>query len=172
MIKIDVAKCTGCRMCETSCTFYHSGAIDRNRSRIKVVQQFNTGIDAPVLCRQCSEHYCLACPQQALQIGKLGQVIFSPTLCNSCGSCEKLCPIGAIEIFQGLVVVCDLCGGRPKCVESCNTGAIEYSPGEYESVSLQPFQGPSKNLNPGEKRNRYVTEMAKPVRAEWSKRHE
>ncbi len=35
-------------------------------------------------------------------------------------------PYNAISVLDGEVVKCDLCGGDPKCVKYCSTGAIQY----------------------------------------------
>ena len=156
MILVDVSKCTGCRMCETACSFYHSGAVNRHTARIKVVNLYASGIDGPVVCVQCKEQYCTDCPTKAITIGSLGQVIVSPTLCTLCKKCENNCPIGAIEIFNETVYVCDLCGGSPKCIEACTENAITFKPKLKNNISLETLKKETKKMNPGEKRAHYV----------------
>ncbi len=80
MIQIDLSKCTGCRRCETTCAFFHSGKVNRHLSRIRVLNLYESGIDGPVLCQQCQERYCLTCPDNALSIGASGEIVASPTL--------------------------------------------------------------------------------------------
>lgn len=46
--------------------------------------------------------------------------------CIGCGVCEKVCKYSAIKLSEGKALVCDLCGGDPKCVARCPTGALEY----------------------------------------------
>lgn len=169
MIKVDIGKCTGCRMCETACSFYHTGAINRHMSRIKVVQHYGTGIDGPVLCRQCEERYCLDCPANALSIGPSGQIIASPTLCTLCKKCERSCPIGAIEVFNDIVYVCDLCGGSPRCVAACTQGALSYEPGEKENVTLNKIKPGTKKMNSSEKRSHYIAQLGRELRDRWRK---
>ena len=140
MIKTDIGKCTGCRSCETTCSFYHSGAINRNASRIKVEHVYNTGVDGPAVCVQCKERYCMDCPADAIQLGENGQIVVIPTLCILCGKCEKSCPIGAIEIFNDIVYVCDLCGGSPRCVDACTENAISYDGFEKKRISLEKLR--------------------------------
>jgi len=164
MIIIDISKCSGCRRCEVHCSFFRSGKIGRSGARIKVVKIEEQGLDFPVVCRQCRERYCSRCP--AITIGDLGQVIVSPTLCTSCGGCEKLCPIGAIELYEGIPYVCDLCGGEPRCVQSCTLGAIAFDP-QAESISLKEFKKEKHVLNPEEKRMQYAEAMSKPLREQW-----
>jgi Fe-S-cluster-containing hydrogenase component 2 len=169
MIRVDMEKCTGCRRCETACAFFHTGKVSNRLARIKVMHQYGTGIDGPVVCVQCEERFCMCCPVDALSIGPLGQVVHSPTICILCGSCENLCPIGAIELFDEFVYVCDLCGGRPQCVEACTEGALTYDP-DGERPSLAAFTT-AKKMNPSEKRWNYITIMGLPTREKWRESH-
>lgn len=98
----------------------------------------------------------MSCPEDALSLGKQGQVIVSPTLCTSCGVCEKACPIGAIEIFNKIVYVCDLCGGKPKCIEACTEEAITFEPDTIEQISLADIKKVTAKMNPSQKRHFYI----------------
>jgi ferredoxin len=44
--------------------------------------------------------------------------------CIKCGACEGTCPSAAIELENQKVVYCDICGGEPKCVDTCPQGAL------------------------------------------------
>jgi carbon-monoxide dehydrogenase iron sulfur subunit len=156
MIHVDISKCTGCRRCETTCSFFHTGRINNHLARIKVLNLYETGTDSPVVCVQCKERYCMKCPENAMRVGNKGQMIVSPTLCTSCGVCEKACPVGAIEIFNKCVYVCDLCGGEPKCIEACTEGAIIFEPEKTEQVSLADVKKETTKMNPSQKRRFYV----------------
>jgi ferredoxin len=101
----------------------------------------------------------MSCPEDALSLGKQGQVIVSPTLCTSCGVCEKACPIGAIEIFNNIVYVCDLCGGNPKCTEACTEGAITFEPDKTEQISLEDIKKDTAKMNPSQKRHFYIKKI-------------
>lgn len=170
MIKVDIEKCTGCRRCETACAFFHTGRVNPGLSRIKVLHIYEIGIDGPVLCNQCQERYCLACPENALTLGKDGQVICSPTCCNLCGACEQSCPIGAIQIFGEFVYVCDLCGGRPKCVEACTENAIRYDPRSEKRPSLKAFRTQTKGQTPVQKQRNCLEKQGEILRKKWEKR--
>lgn len=161
MIHVHLEKCTGCRRCETACAFFHTGKVSSSLARIKVVNLYN-GIDGPVVCVQCQEQYCMECPANALTVGSLGQVVHSPTCCSMCGTCEQLCPIGALEIADGIVYVCDLCGGRPKCVEACTESAITY-----DLKGERPSLDKPEKMNPGEKRYHYIRNQGFKVRKKW-----
>ncbi len=164
MISVDISKCTGCRMCETACSFFHSGTINRHAARIKVVNLYASGVDGPVLCVQCNEKYCLDCPADAISIGPMGQIIVSPTLCTLCKKCEKNCPIGAIEIFNDIVFVCDLCGGSPKCTEACTEAAITYFPGREKDTYLKKIKKETGKMNSIERRTHYIRKLGEKLR--------
>ena len=167
MITLDLARCSGCSRCEVNCSFFHSGKIGRSGARIKVVKIEDIGIDYPVVCQQCRERYCAKCPEKAIQVDSLGQVIVSPTLCTACGTCEILCPIGAIELFEEIPLVCDLCGGDPRCVKACTLDAIHYDPEVTGAISLKDYKKSSRGLNPEEKRLRYVIALSQELRDRW-----
>ena len=166
-IRVDISKCTGCRRCETACAFFHTGKINHHQARIKVISLYETGVDGPVVCCQCQERYCLICPEKALSTGKYGQVIFHPVLCTFCGICEEACPIGAIEMFKDVVYVCDLCGGRPRCVDACTEGAITFEAEEEDHPSLAAEKKQTKNMNPSQKRKFHIQKLGVKLRKKW-----
>ena len=130
MITLELAKCSGCSRCEVHCSFFHSGKIGRSGARIKVVKIEEIGIDYPVVCQQCRERYCVKCPEKAIEIGSLGQVIVSPTLCTACGTCLPTCPVAAIsegDVYRIDGSHCLECG---RCAEVCP-----------EEDAIEPAQG-------------------------------
>jgi carbon-monoxide dehydrogenase iron sulfur subunit len=167
MIRLDVSKCSGCRRCEVNCSFFHSGKVGRNGSRIKVVKIESRGIDVPVVCQQCQERYCTKCPESAILIGQMGEIMVSPTLCTACGDCESQCPIGAIELFNEIPHVCDLCGGDARCVQECNLGAILFEPTVTEAVRLKDVREKSRGLSPEAKRLRFAEIASQDMRDHW-----
>lgn len=167
MLIIDASKCSGCRRCETHCSFFHSGKTGYHGARIKVEKLEMIGLDFPVVCQQCEEHYCTRCPQKAISITERGSIEVSPTLCDLCGACEKLCPVGAIEIYNDIPQVCDLCGGNPRCVSACEMGAIQYDPTIKQSVSLAALKKKTARLTPGEKRYERAVHEGEVLRKSW-----
>ena len=167
MIRVDISKCTGCKKCETVCAFIRSGKVSNRMARIKVLNLYGIGVDAPVLCVQCRERYCLRCPEDAISVGSQGQMIVSQTRCTLCGVCEKACPIGAIELFNDIIYVCDLCGGRPQCVDVCTEEAIIYEPEDKEGPSLEALRKEVRTMNPSQKRNHFIRKRSSSVRKDW-----
>jgi len=153
VIRVDISKCTGCKRCQVVCSFFRTGRISDHLARIKVLNLYQIGIDGPVVCCQCQERYCLSCPEKAITVGDLGQVIVSPTICTLCGVCQKACPIGAIEVFDNFVYVCDL------------------QPEEKKRPSLASIQKETKKMNPSQKRHYYLSQLAQKIRRQWREKH-
>jgi Fe-S-cluster-containing hydrogenase component 2 len=170
MIEVDLSRCTGCRRCETACAFLRTGRVSNRLARIRVLNLYELGIDGPVVCRQCEERYCVtACPVDALSVGALGQVEVDMELCIQCGACERSCPVGAIELFEDVVYVCDLCDGQPQCVEACTEGAIVYV-AESRGPSLAALHE-RKVDNLSQRRRDYLESLGLELRKEWGKAH-
>jgi Fe-S-cluster-containing hydrogenase component 2 len=172
MIRIDLSKCSGCRRCEVHCTFFHTSRVGRSGSRIKVAKIESDGIDVPVVCQQCQERYCTKCPESAITVGGLGEIVVSPTLCTACGTCEARCPIGAIELFDGIPHVCDLCGGDPRCVRACNLGAISYKPEVSGAVSLKKLRRDRRGASLEIKRFHFARITSRELMTDWSSRRQ
>jgi anaerobic carbon-monoxide dehydrogenase iron sulfur subunit len=167
MLILDASRCSGCRRCETQCSFYHTGKVGRSLARIKVVKMEEVGIDFPVFCRLCRERHCMDCPQGAITVGPFGEIAVDGDLCIGCGTCEDLCPIGAIELHEDFPFVCDLCHGAPRCVEACTMGALVFSPERRETVSLH---GPGERLDLEERRVQFALASSRSLREEWMSR--
>jgi Fe-S-cluster-containing hydrogenase component 2 len=167
MITLELEKCSGCTRCEVHCSFFHTARIGRSTSRIRVVKIEELGIDYPVVCQQCIGRYCTECPEGAIDTGQFGQIVVDSSLCTGCGTCETLCPIGAIELYEDLPGVCDLCGGNPHCVQACTLDAIHFEPEVSEAVDLEEYASDSRKLQPHEKRLRYARKNANSLRDRW-----
>ncbi|MFW6117016.1 MAG: 4Fe-4S dicluster domain-containing protein [Thermoproteota archaeon] len=132
---VNPQKCVGCHMCEFACSLEKEGTIDPLKSRIRVVH-ISPFINLAITCRICEDTPCIsACPQDALtQSTKTGAILVDDEKCNGCGWCIKACPYGAIrhDVDADTVLICDLCGGEPKCKEMCPEEAIEFVNSEAE----------------------------------------
>ena len=126
-IRINARTCSGCRMCEQVCVFFHAQEFNPRRSRIKVQIIEKEGVNAPLLCIQCRK--CLdKCKREALSWDEnIGVVRVDIEKCNGCGLCIEACDEDAIRIdpITGIANICDLCEGDPECVKWCPEDVLE-----------------------------------------------
>jgi len=129
-LHIDATHCTGCQQCEMACSYQHEGVFNPAKSRIKIFNFPDSGRNVPYTCTQCAEAWCMqACPVDAISLNrKTGAKEVSDALCVGCKVCTIACPFGTINYNHatGKVAKCDLCGGKPACVEVCPTPALSY----------------------------------------------
>lgn len=132
IISVDVAACTGCRICEMVCSLSHTGTCWPERARLRVVSGEREGrVDSvPVLCMRCEVPACrLACPTGATyEGGPAGALLVAAERCIGCSGCVWACPFGASALDPETHVAhrCDQCEGDPRCVKHCPTGALRY----------------------------------------------
>jgi Fe-S-cluster-containing hydrogenase component 2 len=144
-IIINYDKCTGCRLCELTCSLQNENEANPELSRIKVYSYF-PGIDIPTICRHCEDCLCVdGCKVKALEKDKEGILTCNTLLCNGCGVCVRKCPAKAITMKpeEKKPLICNLCNEtKPACVEICPTGALEYVVMPFDSKFLAV--GPEK----------------------------
>jgi len=139
-LEIEAEACTGCRICEVFCSLQHEGAIWPDQSRIQILGESDEGPFWPTVCHQCDDAPCAAaCPVEAITIdSRTGAVLVDVEECIFCGDCARACPYGAVLLDEEreLTLICDLCGGEPRCVPVCPKDVIRIMP------SAGPGQAP------------------------------
>jgi len=122
-IRFEKDKCSGCHLCEMVCSLFHLGAINMEKSAIRIEKDdLDSSLNSPILCRQCKEMKCLGGEKvdEALEKKKF-----------TWGAVRaKRCPFHALPIFGEKAFHCDLCGGKPQCVKVCTPGALILSEGD------------------------------------------
>jgi len=127
-LEIQPEKCTGCRLCESFCSFFHEKAVWLTHSRIAVVAQDDSGPFILNVCRQCEEAPCAeSCPMGAIVRDGHGAWMIDMGECTGCRACVEACPFDglAFDEKQAVPLLCDLCGGEPECAAMCASGAIQ-----------------------------------------------
>lgn len=144
---LNSALCTGCRSCEVACSLAHEGSFWPEKARVQVYKNEAEGEDFPRVCRQCEEPSCMeACPEEALQRDPKTGAILVGAACTGCGVCAAACDYDAIRIDRERekALLCDLCGGKPACVQRCVVHALTYrnSAGELITAPVQAITLP------------------------------
>ncbi|MDH7489119.1 MAG: 4Fe-4S dicluster domain-containing protein [Anaerolineae bacterium] len=131
-IQINAAKCTACKACELACSFTKEGVFAPSLSRIRVMQLHEVGMNVPVVCVNCADAPCIeACPTGAVRRDASVPVVrIDEEECIGCGDCVRACPFGAADMNEerGVAIMCDLCDGKPVCVDHCIYGALSFAP--------------------------------------------
>jgi TPP-dependent indolepyruvate ferredoxin oxidoreductase alpha subunit len=129
-VNCNSEKCVGCDICEYVCSFEKEKVFNPLKSRIRsvrIAQTFNTA----VTCKGCKDEPCiLACPEKALTRSiETGAIVVNDQKCNGCGWCIESCEYGAITMHPDTrkVIVCDTCGGNPKCIPLCPENALSLA---------------------------------------------
>lgn len=130
MLVANYDVCTGCRICELSCSFEKEQGFNPRFARLRVEASTDGLWNDIVVCAQCQNPACSrVCPTSAIHRDvEHGVVWIEPERCNGCGLCVQYCHRGIILRYDkaegGKAYKCDLCDGRVPCVVACPTGAL------------------------------------------------
>lgn len=129
---VNPDRCTGCRACETACSFAHYEEFNPQKSAVRVSIFTEQCFFLPVVCLQCSDAACVAvCPSGAMHADEIDGgyvVLVDRERCVGCHMCVLACPFGCVEDDgANSVRKCDLCDGDPACVHACATKALDYA---------------------------------------------
>lgn len=129
--------CTGCGLCQLACSMVKEKEANPSKSRVFIKRLVMDGLMLPHICFNCKKPPCLeACKRKAIiKDAETGWVTIDREKCNNCTLCVPACPFSAIIVTpEREVLLCDVCGGNPKCVEMCPTGAIQFADRSQGSV--------------------------------------
>jgi Fe-S-cluster-containing dehydrogenase component len=129
LIRVEPAKCVGCKTCELACSFKNTGEFAPSRSRIYNEVFLEEAKFITVTCMQCDEPWCeKACPKAAISKEMPSGVVYvDEHRCVGCRTCVSACPFGMIKYVAatGKADKCNLCeGDTPECVAFCPTACL------------------------------------------------
>ncbi|PKM92743.1 MAG: 4Fe-4S ferredoxin [Elusimicrobia bacterium HGW-Elusimicrobia-4] len=127
---VDPEKCSGCRICENACSYFHEQIFNPAKSRIQIVSNKTEAVFYPMICEQCEKAPCAeVCPAKAISKNdETGAWVVDVKKCIGCKLCVQACPVGIMNFDSdaGISLKCDLCSGDTQCVKYCPMVAIEY----------------------------------------------
>ena len=84
-LRIEPAKCTGCKQCELACSWVQTGAFQPARSLIRVHVFDEQASYAPYACVQCDEAWGMhACPVNAIDVDEETGAKIVVVPCHNC----------------------------------------------------------------------------------------
>ncbi|MEM2924757.1 MAG: 4Fe-4S dicluster domain-containing protein [Halobacteria archaeon] len=135
----DPALCIGCHTCELICSYKKENVFNPKKARIKAVSI--PPLTSAQACRFCKPAPCLLkCPRRAITQDEKTLVIkIDEDKCDGCGWCVEACEYGAMSMHldRKKAFACDLCEGKPVCLEFCPTKAIDYVNEEELAQKIQ-----------------------------------
>jgi carbon-monoxide dehydrogenase iron sulfur subunit len=119
-LRVEKEKCSGCHLCEMVCSLFHLGAINVEKAAIRIDKDdLDSSLNSPIFCRQCKEMTCLE-GEEVNEGSEKKEFIWNITR-------AKQCPFHALPVSGEKAYHCDLCGGKPQCVNVCTPRAITVS---------------------------------------------
>lgn len=131
-IKVDIDTCTGCKLCELSCSMAHSpdNSINYELSAIRIFNDPFHRKDVAYVCYQCKKAHCLDMCSTGALYREDGIIKVDNDNCSGCDACIDACPFDRIWLSsQGKIIKCDLCDGLDYqyCIKNCPVDAISLA---------------------------------------------
>ncbi|MFZ3044978.1 MAG: 4Fe-4S dicluster domain-containing protein [Desulfatirhabdiaceae bacterium] len=130
IVCVETARCIACLSCQRVCFFHQNEVNHCHTANIRVHVDMEKRRILTTTCRQCEKAECMSvCPPEAITRDQVtGVVIIDKSICIGCGLCVAACPYGAVQLddIQQVATKCDLCGGRPICVDVCMARALHF----------------------------------------------
>ncbi len=129
-VDCDNEKCVGCDICEYACSFEKEKVFNPLKSRIRSIRVGQI-LNTAVTCKGCIDMPCIAaCPEKAITRARdFGTIVIDEAKCKGCDWCIDSCKFGAITLHptSHKAIVCDICGGNPKCIPACPESALSLT---------------------------------------------
>jgi len=160
LVVADPVLCVGCGRCELACTEFNDGRAAPSLSQIKIDRNvnfgpqgvpawrvghggFGSGLVVQDLCKQCPHPVPCAniCPENAIVVSpKTKARVVDAEKCTGCRVCLRACPWEMISFDPETrkAKKCNLCDGKPKCVEACPAGSLHYIPWRDLTGTIPP----------------------------------
>jgi carbon-monoxide dehydrogenase iron sulfur subunit len=99
-------------------------------ARISVFKVESRCLGIPIICEHCDDPPCqIVCPVNAINKDSASGIVrIDIDSCVGCERCRWACPLSpeTIKIQNKKAILCDLCSGKPACVEVCQPKALQY----------------------------------------------
>jgi anaerobic carbon-monoxide dehydrogenase iron sulfur subunit len=127
-LSVNPRKCTGCGQCVSVCSAVKTGQFWPHMARLMVQTDSRMGVSTPIVCLHCEDAWCQnACKFEAITRNTTtGAITIDSEACTGCKMCMAACPydVMGFDDSEKLAIKCDLCDGKPRCVEACYPKAI------------------------------------------------
>jgi carbon-monoxide dehydrogenase iron sulfur subunit len=127
---INIDNCTGCQSCVVACSMSKARVFSPTFSRVSVLKIESRCLSIPIICEHCDAPPCqTVCPVDAIsRESDTGIVRIDVDRCVGCERCKWACSLSpeTIKIHSNKAILCDLCDGKPACVEVCQPKALQY----------------------------------------------
>ena len=127
---VHADRCNGCGECSPVCpieipNYFEMNLAPRKAIYVPMSQSvplvYTIDMDACIQCYKCVD----ACPEGSLSLSD-GVIAWDAETCTRCEECLDPCPEKAVAFdpVSDRINICDLCGGKPLCIEWCPEDVI------------------------------------------------